>query len=77
MQKQIISLAFNRNKQKSKQIVTKISQELLILSILFLIYIQFLFLQIRAKYNVFTSSYINNVTICIEKRNIVKNVTIL
>jgi len=74
LQKRVISLTFDRNKQKLKQIVTRISQELLISSILFLIYIQFLFSKIKARYNVSISSYIDNVAIYIEER---KNVTIL
>jgi len=77
LQEQIISLAFNKNKQKLKQIVRKISQELLVSLILFLIYIRFLFLQIRARYNVSISSYIDNVTIYIEERKVAKNATIL
>jgi len=77
LQERIIILAFDKNKQKLKQIVIEIFQELLILSILFLIYIQFLFSQIRVRYNVSTFSYIDNVAIYIKERNVVKNVTIL
>jgi len=44
LQEQVVNLVFNKNKQKLKQVATKIFQELLILSILFLIYIRFLFL---------------------------------
>jgi len=77
LQKQVISLIFDENKQKSKEIVIEISQELSILPILFLIYIRFLFSHIRARYDVSISSYIDNVTIYVEERNIAKNVTIL
>ena len=76
LQERVISLAFDGNKQKPKQIAIEIFPESPILSILFLIYIRFLFLQIRARYDVSTSSYIDDVAIYVEGRDIVKNVTI-
>jgi len=76
LQERVISLAFDGNKQKPKEIVTGISQGLPISLILFLIYIQFLFSQIRARYDVSTPSYIDDVAFYVEGCNIAKKVTI-
>ncbi len=78
LQNRIIDLAFDNERQKSKKISTEISQDSSILLILFLIYIQYLFSKIRAKFeNLQSFSYINDVMLYVEKRNIDKNVKIL
>ena len=78
LQNQIIDLAFNDKCQKSKKISTEISQDSSILLILFLIYIQYLFSKIRAKFeNLQSLSYIHDVILYIEERNINKNVKML
>ncbi len=78
LQNRIIDLAFNDERQKSKKISTEISQDSFISLILFLIYIQYLFSKIRAKFeNLQSLSYINDVTLYIEGRNIDKNVKML
>ncbi len=78
LQNQIIDLAFDDERQKSKKISTEISQDSFISLILFLIYIWYLFSKIRAKFkNLQSLSYIDDVMLYIEKRNIDKNVKIL
>ncbi len=78
LQNRIIDLAFDDERQKSKKISTEISQDLFISLILFLIYIQYLFSKIRAKFeNLQSLSYIDDVMLYIERRNINKNVKIL
>ncbi len=78
LQNRIIGLAFDDKCQKSKKISTEISQDSSISLILFLIYIWYLFSKIRAKFeNLQSFSYIDNVTLYIEGRNIDKNVKIL
>jgi len=75
LQNRIIDLAFDDERQKLKKISTEISQDSLIL---FLIYIQYLFSKIRAKFeNLQSLSYIDDVTLYIEERNIDKNVKML
>ncbi len=75
LQNWIIDLAFDEEHQKSKEIFTEILQELFISLILFLIYIQHLFLKIRARIeNLQSLSYIDNVTLYIEEKSIDKNV---
>jgi len=57
---------------------TEISQDSFISLILFLIYIQYLFSKIRAKFeNLQSLSYIDDMMLYIERRNIDKNVKIL
>ncbi len=74
----VIDLAFNDERQKSKLISTEISQNSFISLILFLIYIQYLFSKIYAKFeNLQSLSYIDDVTLYIERRNIDKNVKML
>jgi len=78
LQNWIIDLAFDDKRQKSKKISTEISQDLFISLILFLIYIQYLFSKIHAKFeNLQSFSYIDDVMLYIERRNIDKNVKIL
>ncbi len=78
LQNWIIDLAFDDKRQKSKEISTEISQDSFISLILFLIYFQYLFSKIRAKFkNLQSLSYIDDVMLYIEKRNIDKNVKIL
>ncbi len=78
LQNRIIDLAFDDERQKSKKISTEISQDSSILLILFLIYIRYLFSKIHAKFeNLQSLSYIDDVTLYVEGKNIVKNVKIL
>ncbi len=69
---------FDDEHQKSKKISTEISQDSFISLILFLIYIQYLFSKIRAKFeNLQSLSYIDDMMLYIEGRNIDKNVKML
>ncbi len=78
LQNRIIGLAFDDERQKPKKISTEISQDSFISLILFLIYIWYLFSKIRAKFkNLQSFSYIDDVTLYVERRNIDKNVKIL
>jgi len=78
LQNRVIDLAFDDERQKPKKISTEISQDSSISLILFLIYIQYLFSKIRAKFeNLQSLSYIDDVTLYIEGRNIDKNVKML
>ncbi len=78
LQNRIIDLAFDDERQKLKKISTEISQDSSISLILFLIYIRYLFSKIRAKFeNLQSLSYIDDVTLYIEERNIDKNVKML
>jgi len=78
LQNRIIDLAFDDEHQKPKKISTEISQDSFISLILFLIYIRYLFSKIRAKFkNLQSLSYIDNVMLYIERRNIDKNVKML
>jgi len=78
LQNRIIGLAFDDECQKSKKISTEISQDSFISLILFLIYIRYWFSKIRAKFeNLQSLSYIDNVMLYIEWRNIDKNVKML
>ncbi len=78
LQNWIIDLAFDDERQKSKKTSTKISQDSFISLILFLIYIRYLFSKIRAKFeNLQSLSYIDDVTLYVEERNIDKNVKML
>jgi len=78
LQNRIIDLAFDDERQKSKKISTEISQDSSILLILFLIYIRYLFSKIHAKFeNLQSLSYIDDVTLYVEGKNIDKNVKIL
>jgi hypothetical protein len=78
LQNWVIDLAFNDERQKLKKIITRISQDLFISLIFFLIYIQYLFSKIRAKFkNLQLLSYINDVMLYIKNKNIKKNVKML
>ncbi len=78
LQNRVIDLAFNDERQKSKKIITEISQDSSISLILFLIYIQYLFSKIYAKIeNLQSLSYIGDVTLYMKKKNIDKNVKTL
>ncbi len=78
LQNRVIDLAFDNERQKPKKISTEISQDSFISLILFLIYIWYLFSKIRAKFeNLQSLSYIDDVTLYIEERNIDKNVKML
>ncbi len=78
LQNRIINLAFDDERQKSKKISIEISQDSFISLILFLIYIRYLFSKIRAKFeNLQSLSYIHDVMLYIEERNIDKNVKML
>ncbi len=78
LQNRIIDLAFDDKHQKPKKISTEISQDSFISLILFLIYIRYLFSKIRAKFkNLQSLSYIDDVMLYIEERNIDKNVKML
>jgi hypothetical protein len=74
----VIDLAFDDERQKPKEIITEISQDSFISLILFLIYIRYLFSKIRAKFeNLQSLSYIDDVTLYIEGKNINKNAKML
>ncbi len=78
LQNWVIDLAFDDECQKSKKISTEILQDSFISLILFLIYIRYLFSKICAKFeNLQSFSYIDDVMLYIEGRNIDKNVKIL
>ncbi len=75
LQNRIIDLAFDEERQKSKEIFTEILQESSILLILFLIYIRHLFSKIRARIkNLQSLSYIDDVALYVEGKSIDKNV---
>ncbi len=78
LQNRVIDLAFNDERQKSKKIITEISQDSSISLILFLIYIQYLFSKIYAKIeNLQSLSYIDDVALYVKGKNIDKNVKTL
>jgi dsDNA-binding SOS-regulon protein len=78
LQNRFIGLAFDGERQKSKKIITRISQDSFISLILFLIYIRYLFSKIQAKFESLQSlSYIDDVTLYIEGKNIDKNAKML
>ncbi len=78
LQNRVIGLAFDGERQKSKEITTGIPQGSPISPILFLIYIRYLFPKIRAKIgNLQSLSYIDDVALYVEGKNIDKNVKML
>ncbi len=78
LQNYVIDLAFDDKRQKSKKIITEISQDSSISLILFLIYIQYLFSKIRAKIeNLQLFSYIDDIALYMKRKNIDKNVKTL
>ncbi len=75
LQNRVIDLAFDDERQKSKEIITEILQDSFISLILFLIYIRYLFSKIRAKIeNLQSLSYIDDVALYVKRKNIDKNV---
>ncbi len=75
LQNWVIDLAFDEERQKSKEISTEILQESSISLILFLIYIRHLFLKIRARIkNLQSFSYIDDIALYVEGKSIDKNV---
>ncbi len=75
LQNRVIDLAFDEERQKSKEIFTEILQESSISLILFLIYIWHLFSKIRARIeNLQRLSYIDDIALYIKGKSIDKNV---
>ena len=70
MQIRQLSLIFNNDQSEFQKIDLEILQDLLILSILFLIYIQYLFLKIQLLYSCKISSFIDNVAIYVKNKTI-------
>ena len=68
-----IALTFDDQKQHMGQIKIDIFQKSSILSILFLIYIRFLFSKIRIKARINLSNFINNIQISTSSKNIKNN----
>ena len=78
MQERITELIFNEKRQALQRVFTGISQESLISSILFLIYIRNLFLKVKVKLSqVQTLSYIDDVALYIEESLAKKNCKVL
>ena len=71
MNNRLIALAFDDQKQHTRQIKIDISQKLSISSILFLIYIWFLFSKIRIKTRISSFNFINDIQISVSSKNIV------
>lgn len=65
-----IELAFDGKRQEKKQIRTGIPQKSSISSILFLIYIRFLFVKVRIDLHVETSSFVDDIVIYTTSKNI-------
>ena len=77
-----ITLAFNEERNQSESVNSEISQESLILSILFLIYIRYLFVKINKNHlhlnlSLKLLSYIDDVIITVEEKTAEKNSQIL
>ena len=73
-----INLAFNNERQSAISVSTEISQDSSISSILFLIYIRFLFKKIQiTNIQVRSFNYINNVALIVEDKTAEKNSQIL
>ena len=72
-----IALTFDDQKQHTRHIKTDISQKSSISSILFLIYIRFLFSKIRIKVKTNTSNFIDDIQINVSSKNIQNNCKIL
>ena len=73
-----ISLIINNEKQFAILVLIEISQSLSILSILFLIYIRFLFKKIQiTDIQVRSFNYIDNITLIVEDKTAEKNYQIL
>ena len=73
-----ISLAFDDERQSAISVLTEIPQSSLISSILFLIYIRFLFKKIQTtSIQVRSSNYINDVALIVEDKTAEENSQIL
>ena len=77
MNNQSIALAFDGQKQHTRQIKTDISQKSSISSILFFIYIWFLFSKIRIKIQTSSFNFIDDIQISVSSKNIENNCKIL
>ena len=77
MNNQSIALTFNDQKQHTRQIKIDISQKSLISSILFFIYIRFLFSKIRIKIRISFFSFIDDIQMNVSLKNIGNNCKIL
>ena len=77
MNNRSIALTFGGQKQHTRQIKTDISQKSSKSSILFFIYIRFLFLKIRIKARISSFSFIDNIQISVLSKNIEINCKIL
>ncbi len=73
MNNRSIELAFDEKKQEKKQIRIEISQKSSILSILFLIYIRFLFTKLKIDVKIETSSFVNDIMIYTSSKKIETN----
>ena len=73
MNNRSIALAFDDQKQHTRQIKTDISQKSSISSILFFIYIRFLFSKIRIKARTSSFSFIDDIQISVLSKNIENN----
>ena len=73
MNNRSIALAFDGQKQHTRQIKTDIPQKSPISPILFLIYIRFLFPKIRIKARTSSSSFIDDIQISVSSKNIENN----
>ena len=73
MNNRSIALAFDDQKQHTRQIKIDISQKSSISSILFFIYIRFLFSKIRIKARTSSSSFIDDIQISVSSKNIENN----
>ena len=73
MNNRSIALTFDDQKQHTRQIKIDISQKLSISSILFFIYIRFLFSKIRIKIRINSFNFINDIKINVSSKNIENN----
>ena len=73
MNNQSIALAFDDQKQYTRQIKTDISQKSSISLILFFIYIRFLFSKIRIKTRISSFNFIDDIQISVSSKNIENN----
>jgi hypothetical protein len=70
MNNRSIELAFDEKKQKKRLIQTEILQDSLISSILFLIYIRFLFAKLKIDVNIAIASFVNDIMIYTSSKKI-------
>src|SRR6266496_4487520 len=76
MNNRYIQLAFNENKQEKTRVEIKISQDLFISSILFLIYIKDIFSKINSM-QIRSSSYVDDIELVASSKSIKENCLIL